>query len=90
MAASDSSTHKRRHSDEGVINGKMIVRDIINTCPQAEVIIKKHLGAAALIVPGARVESLEFLLAMNDYHESTILAELNEVCKVAPTKVGHF
>ncbi len=86
----DDHSHKRRLSDEGVITGKMIVRDIIKACPQAEVVIKKHLGAAALAVPGSRVESLEFLVAMNDYHESIILAEINEVCKVAPTKVGHF
>ncbi|MFQ5427764.1 MAG: hypothetical protein ACE5EZ_02175 [Thermodesulfobacteriota bacterium] len=87
---SDDHGHGRRRSDEGVINAKMIVRDIINACPQAEVVLKKHLGAAALAVPGARVESLEFLAAMNDYHESVLLAEINEVCKVAPTKVGHF
>ncbi len=86
----DDHSHGRRSSDAGVITGKMIVRDIINACPQAEVIIKKHLGAAALIVPGSRVESLEYLVAMNDYHESTVLAELNEVCKIAPAKVGHF
>jgi hypothetical protein len=79
------------HDDEkGVITEKMIIKDIIHACPQAETVIKKHLGAAALSVPGSWTESLEFLAAMNDYHTAIILKELNQVCKVTPSKTGHF
>ncbi len=78
------------HGPTGPITEKMIVSDIIHTCPQAEVIITKHLGRAALFMPGSKCESLEFLAAMNDYHVNLILDELNEICLVAPAKVGHF
>ncbi|MBE9528875.1 MAG: hypothetical protein IME99_06520 [Proteobacteria bacterium] len=78
------------HGPTGPITDKMIVGDIIHTCPQAEVIIKKHLGRAALFMPGSRAESIEFLAAMNDYHVHLILDELNEICYVAPEKIGHF
>ncbi len=78
------------HGPTGPITDKMIVGDIIHTCPEAEVIIKKHLGSAALFMPGSKAESIEFLAAMNDYHVNTILDEINEICYVAPEKVGHF
>ncbi len=82
--------YKRRLTDQGVITEKMIVKDIIDACPAAEMVIKKHLGAAALMIPGSKVESLEFLAAMNDYHVTKILLELNEVCRSGPKKEGHF
>jgi len=78
------------HDEIGAITEKMVIRDIINACPQAEAILRKHLGAAALCIPGAWTESLEFLAAMNDYHTHIILKELNQVCKVSPSKTGHF
>lgn len=81
--------HKHHHV-EGVITGKVIVSDLLHACPQAEAVLIKHLGKAAISVPGARTEAIEFLCAMNDYHEDILVAELNEVCKKAPSKVGHF
>ena len=80
----------KHHEDEGVITGKVVVSDLLQACPQAEAVLIKHLGKAAIAVPGARTESIEFLCAMNDYHEYILVAELNEVCKVPPLKVGHF
>lgn len=82
--------HNDHHEEEGVITGKMIVMDILKACPQAEAVIIKHLGPLALSMPGARTEALEFLAAMNDYHEYKLLEELNQVCKVRPRKAGHF
>ena len=67
---------KHHNSAEGIITGKMIVR--------------KHLGEYCLALPGAQTESIEFLAAMNDYHEELLLEALNSVCKKAPAKTGHF
>lgn len=78
------------HDVKGAITEKMIVKDIIHACPQADKIIRKHLGSAALAMPGSLTESLEFLAAMNDYHTHVILKELNEVCQIPPSKTGHF
>jgi len=78
------------HEEEGAITGKVVVNDLLQVCPQAEAILIKHLGKAAIAVPGSRTETIEFLCAMNDYHLYIILPELNEVCKVPPSKVGHF
>lgn len=78
------------HGPAGVITEKMIVGDIIKACPQARQVLVKHLGEWALKVPGSWTESLDFLAAMNDYHVGLILDELNEVCKIAPQKEGHF
>lgn len=78
------------HEVEGVITGKVVVSDLLQACPQAEAVLIKHLGKKAIIVPGAKTETIEFLCAMNDYHEYILVAELNEVCKQAPSKVGHF
>lgn len=80
----------KHHEEEGVITGKVIVSDLLKACPQAEAVLIKHLGRAAIAVPGARTEAIEFLCAMNDYHEYILVAELNEVCKMSPSKVGHF
>jgi hypothetical protein len=73
-----------------VITGKVIVEDLLNACPQAEHVFKKHLGENALAIPGAKTEAIEFLAAMHDYHEHILLEELNEVCTTAPRKTGHF
>ncbi len=75
---------------EGPITGKVIIEDLLEVCPEAEEVIKKHLGELALTIPGARTESIEFLAAMHDYHEEPLLEDLNKVCKKAPPKVGHF
>lgn len=82
--------HGKHHHEEGLITGKMIIQDVLQVCPQAEAVFKKHLGENALSIPGAKTEAIEFLAAMNDYHEDILLAELNQVCKIAPPKAGHF
>lgn len=84
------AAHGGKKHEEGAVTGKMIVEDLLLACPQAEVVITKHLGPLALSVPGSRTEAIEFLCAMNDYHEEILLAELNEVCKKPPHKAGHF
>lgn len=81
---------KHHHEEPGVVTGKMIVQDLLQACPQAEAIFKKHLGERVFCVPGMKTEAIEFVAAMNDYHESILVAELNQVCKVAPEKTGHF
>ncbi|MBI1913064.1 MAG: hypothetical protein HYS21_13845 [Deltaproteobacteria bacterium] len=85
--AGHSSHH---HHEEGVITGKMIVEDVLHVCPQAEAVFKKHLGENVFKVPGLKTEAIEFLAAMHDYHEYILLEELNQVCKKAPHKTGHF
>ena len=82
--------HDEKHHHDRVITGKIIVKDLLNACPQAEEVIKRHLGRAALSIPGSKTESIEFLAAMYDYHEEDLLQELNQVCRTAPSKVGHF
>lgn len=78
------------HEPEGVITGKMIINDVLQACPQSIEVFKKHLGPYALAIPGVKTEAIEVLTAMNDYHEHTLLAELNQVCKQMPRKTGHF
>lgn len=78
------------HEEEGVINGKMIVGDVLHVCPQAEAVFKKHLGEGVFRIPGIKTEAIEFVAAMHDYHEYKLVAELNQVCKKAPHKAGHF
>lgn len=68
----------------------MIVQDLLQVCPQAEAIFKKHLGERVFCIPAMKTEAIEFVAAMNDYHEYILVAELNEICKIAPEKVGHF
>lgn len=81
---------KHDNRTDGIINGKMIVGDVIKANPAAEGVLKKHLGELCLSLPGARTESIEFLAAMNDYHEEPLLEDLNRVCKKTPPKTGHF
>lgn len=81
---------KHHHKIEGIINGKMIVREVIEVNPKAEDVFKKHLGKSCLSLPGSKTESIEFLAAMNDYHEEPLVTDLNKVCKKAPPKTGHF
>jgi len=81
---------KHHNSAEGIITGKMIVGEVIEANPKAADVFKKHLGRYCLSLPGARTESIEFLAAMNDYHEEPLLEALNNVCKKAPAKIGHF
>lgn len=81
---------KHHNSAEGIITGKMIVREVIEANPKALDVFRKHLGEYCLALPGAQTESIEFLAAMNDYHEEPLLEALNTVCKKAPAKVGHF
>ena len=88
MAGNHDTAH--HHEVKGVINGKMIVSDVLHVCPQAREVFLKHLGTLCLSMPGSTTETIEFLAAMNDYHESILVAELNEVCKKAPSKAGHF
>jgi hypothetical protein len=73
-----------------VITDKVVISDLLQACPQAEEILIKYLGRRALCMPGSKTETLEFLSAMNDIHIHALLEELNEVCKIAPTKTGHF
>lgn len=80
----------KHHHETGVVTGKMIVQDLLNVCPQAEAVFKKHLGEKVFCVPAMKTEAIEFVAAMNDYHEYILVAELNEICKIAPEKVGHF
>ena len=77
---------------EGPIQGKMIVGDVIELCPEAEEVFKRHLGPYCLTVPGSMTESIEFLVAMHDYHESPLVEDLNKVYKDTPipSKIGHF
>lgn len=90
MAGHHNDEKHGHHHAEGLITGKMIIQDVLAVCPQAEAIFIKHLGPRALSVPGAKTEAIEFLAAMNDYHEHILLEELNQVCKIAPGKAGHF
>lgn len=82
--------HAHHHEEERLITGKMIIGDVLQVCPQAEEVFKKHLGAGSLAIPGARTEAIEFLCAMNDCHEEPLIKELNQVCMKAPFKTGHF
>jgi hypothetical protein len=66
---------------DGKIKGKMIVGDIIDLCPEAEAVFKKHFGPNSLLFPGAKTESVEFLAAMNDCHEAPVLKDLNDLCE---------
>ena len=75
---------------DGPVNGKVIIKDLLEVCPEAEEVFKKHLGPLCLSIPGSRTESIEFLAAMYDYHEEPLLEDLNKVCKSPPPKVGHF
>lgn len=78
------------HDPKGIITEKVVISDLLNACPQAEEVLRKHLGSGALCMPGAKTETIEFLAAMNDAHVYPILDELNQVCKVKPSKFGHF
>lgn len=78
------------HSIDLVITEKVVIKDLLHACPQAEEVIKKYLGKSALSIPGAKTETIEFLAAMHDSHVHPIVEELNQVCKVKPPKVGHF
>jgi hypothetical protein len=77
---------------EGRIKAKMIVGDIINLCPEAEEVFKKHFGPNSLLFPGAKTESVEFLAAMNDCHQALVLKDLNDVCEYVDVslKNEHF
>ena len=75
---------------QGVITGKVIIKELLQACPQAADVIRKHLGPMALSIPGSETEAIEFLAAMHDYHEDKLLQEINQVCKQPPVKVGHF
>jgi len=77
---------------EGKIKAKMIVGDIIDLCPEAEEVFKKHFGPNSLLFPGAKTESVEFLAAMNDCHEALVLKDLNDVCEYADVSLRdeHF
>lgn len=90
MAGRHDDKHHHHHGHDWIINGKMIISDVLEVCPEAEQVFVKHLGPLALTIPGARAEAIEFLTAMHDYHEDILLTELNEVCKKAPSKAGHF
>ncbi len=81
-----------KHTDTSnwVINEKVVINDLLHACPQAEEILIKYLGRHAMCMPGSKTETIEFLAAMNDTHVHPILEELNQVCKVAPSKFGHF
>ncbi|MBI5328816.1 MAG: hypothetical protein HZB80_11105 [Deltaproteobacteria bacterium] len=83
-------TTKHHNKIEGIINGKMIVGDVIKANSSAESIFKKHLGELCLSLPGSRTETIEFLAAMNDYHEEPLVEDLNRVCEKTPPKTGHF
>ena len=78
------------HDIEGPITEKVIILDLLNAFPDAEGIIKKHLGSRCFSIPGSKTESLEFLAAMHDYHVALILADLNKLCTNPPAKTGHF
>ncbi|HBO84060.1 MAG: hypothetical protein A2073_01745 [Deltaproteobacteria bacterium GWC2_42_11] len=82
--------HHHKVEGEGIINGKMIVGEVVEANQKAEDVFKKHLGEYCLSIPGSRTESIEFLAAMHDCHEEPLLEELNRVCKKAPPKMGHF
>ena len=81
---------KHHNSAEGIITGKMIVGEVIEANPKAADVFKKPLGEYCLALAGGQTESIEFLAAMNDYHEEPLLEALNSVCKKAPAKIGHF
>lgn len=85
-----AGNHGHDDHKDWVVTEKVVISDLLNTCPQAEEIIRKHLGPRALCIPGAKTETIEFLSAMHDYHCHYILEEINQVCKTAPSKFGHF
>jgi len=78
------------HDIEGPITEKVIILDLLKAFPDAEGVIKKHLGPRCFSIPGSKTESLEFLAAMHDYHVALILADLNKLCTNPPAKTGHF
>ncbi|HHL40412.1 MAG TPA: hypothetical protein ENJ37_07890 [Deltaproteobacteria bacterium] len=75
---------------KGPITEKVVIKDLVEVCPEAVDIIKKHLGENCLSFPGSQTETIEFLAAMNDSHPYALLDELNETCKTPPKKTGHF
>ncbi len=62
----------------GKITKDMIVRDVIREYPETLEVFRKYFGPYSLMLPGTRVESVEFNCAMHDQHLAPVLKELNE------------
>ena len=66
---------------QGKIKKEMFVRDVISRYPETLEVFKRYLGAFSLILPGTRVESIEFNCAMHDQSHLPLLNELNEMLR---------
>lgn len=64
---------------EGKITKDMFVRDVIREYPETLDVFRKYFGTMALMLPGTRVESIEFNCAMHDMSHVPVLKELNEL-----------
>ena len=64
---------------EGKITKDMFIRDVIREYPETLAFFKKKFGRFSLMLPGTRVETIEFNCAMHDQAHPPILKELNEL-----------
>ena len=63
----------------GKITKDMFLRDVIREYPETLEFFKKKFGKFSLMLPGTRVETIEFNCAMHDQAHPPILKELNEL-----------
>lgn len=64
---------------EGKIKKEMFLRDVIREYPETLAFFKKKFGRFSLMLPGTRVETIEFNCAMHDLAHPPVLKELNEL-----------
>lgn len=64
---------------EGKITKDMFVRDVLREYPETLEVFRKYFGPLSLMLPGTRVESIEFNCAMHDMSHVPVLKELNKL-----------
>ena len=67
------------HEPEGKIRKEMYLRDVVKDHPETLAVFKKYFGSMALVLPGTRVETIEFNCAMHDMSHIPVLEELNRI-----------
>lgn len=72
---------QRHEEQEGKIKKEMYVRDVIKQYPETFDVFKRYLGRFSLLLPGTRVETIEFNCAMHDQSYLPLLNELNEMLR---------
>lgn len=64
---------------EGKIKKEMFLRDVVKEYPETLAVFRKYFGKMSLMLPGTRVETIEFNCAMHDTSHVPVLKELNEL-----------